>query len=129
MTLNDGTIKIFYNCSYKGEDIPDALRKLYDYVEDGKAEDDLTKRIEAAVVKGRKNAIWRTQYMKERVLLMDAREEGREEGLQTGGDIRDSQRITDMLRRGKTVEEIVDFCGYSRELVESVEREMLAVAD
>ena len=129
LILNDGTIKVFYNCSYKGEDIPDALRKLYDYVEDGKAEDDLTKRIEAAVVKGRKNAIWRTQYMKERVLLMDAREEGREEGLQTGGDIRDSQRITDMLRRGKTVEEIVDFCGYSRELVESVEREMLAVAD
>ena len=113
-------MKVFYNCRYKGEDIPDELRKLYDYVENGNAEDELTQKIDAAVVKGRKNAIWRTQYMKERVLLMDAREEGKEEGLQAGGDIRDNQRISDMLRRGKTVDDIVDFCGYSRDLVQKV---------
>ena len=125
LTLNDGTLKVFYNCRYKGEDIPDELRKLYDYVENGNAGDELTKRIDEAVAKGRTNAVWRTQYMKERVLLMDAREEGREEGLR----LADRTRIEDMLRRGKTVDEIVDFCGYAQDLVESIEKEMLAVAE
>lgn len=121
LALNDGTVKIFYNCRYKGEDIPEDLRKLYDYIEDGKAEDDLTKKLDAAVNKGRKNAAWRTQYMKLQVLMMDAREEGRED--------RDRELISDMLRRGKSVDEIVGFCGYEKDYVEQIEKEMLAAAD
>lgn len=120
LALNDGTVKIFYNCSFKGEDISGGLRRLYDYIERGKAEDGLTRKIDAAVQRGRKNAVWRSQYMKEQVMLLDAREEGREEG----GDIRDSVRISDMLRRGKTIDEIVDFCGYTRDQVEQIEKQM-----
>ena len=119
--LQDGTTKIFYNCTYTGADISDNLRKLYDYVLSGKTDNDLTKRIECAVNKGRKNAIWRTQYMKEWVIIQDAREEG--------GDIRDNERIRDMLHRGKSVDEIVDFCGYPFELVKKIEDEMLAKAE
>lgn len=81
LELGDGTVKIFYNCCYKGVDIPDDLRQLYDYVENGKAESELTKKIDEAVVKGRKNEMWRSQYMKERVLLQDAKEEGKEEAI------------------------------------------------
>ena len=113
LALNDGTTKVFYNCSFKGKDISEGLRRLYDYIESGEAEDKLTEKIDEAVQRGRKNAIWRSQYMKERVMLLDAREEG--------GDIRDNERILDMLRRGKTVEEIVDFCGYPYEQVKNVE--------
>ena len=78
ITLEDGTIKVFYNCAYKADDIPDEIRKFYDYVMQGRAESDLTKRIDAAVIKGRKNEIWRTQYMKEWVIIQDAIEEERE---------------------------------------------------
>ena len=60
------------------------------------------------------------QYMKERVMLMDAREEGREEEA--------TERILDMLRRGKTVDEIVDFCGYEKTLVEEIKKEMLVAS-
>ncbi len=42
----------------------------------------------------------------------EAREEGRME--------RDAQKIEEMLRRGKTVEEIVDFCQYPYEQVKKV---------
>ncbi|MBR5407834.1 MAG: Rpn family recombination-promoting nuclease/putative transposase [Lachnospiraceae bacterium] len=133
LTLGDGTVKFFYNCGYKGKDISDGLRKLYDYVESGNAEDELTKRIDAAVVKGRKNARWRTQYMKEWVLLQDARDEGREEGIEQGIEqgIERGIRIgiETMLKNGKTVEEIADFCGYPPELIKSVEEEMLAEAE
>ena len=118
LALDDGTVKIFYNCCYDGEDIPDDLRKFYDYVENGNVNSELTKRIDEVVVKCRKNEIWRSQYMKELVVLQDARDEGREEGRRSV--------IEDMLRRGKTVEEIVEFCGYPVELVKEVETNMLA---
>ena len=36
--------------------------------------------------------------------------------------------IMDMLRRGKTVEEIVDFCGYPYDQVKKVEESLLASA-
>ena len=114
--LHDGTRKIFFNCMYDGTDIPEELRKFFDYVQIGKADSELTQRLENAVTKGRKNAIWRTQYMKEWVIIQDAREEG--------GDIRDNERIIDMLRRGKSVEEITDFCGYPLELVKKIEDEL-----
>ncbi len=50
------------------------------------------------------------------MMLLDAREEGRE--------IRDNERISNKLRRGKTVDEIVVFCGYPKEQVEKIEKEM-----
>lgn len=69
--LGDGTEKHFYNCCYEGEDIPDDLKRLYEYIRLGKTDSDLTKRIDHAVAEGRKNETWRTQYMKERLLIYD----------------------------------------------------------
>lgn len=129
LKLNDGTIKIFYNCTYVGEDIPENLREFYDYVENGKAGSELTKRIDEAVLKSRKNSIWRSQYMKEKIVLQDAREEGFEEGVERGIEQGIEQGIRNMLSRGKSVEEIVDFCGYSVELVKKVEESMLATSN
>ena len=80
LLLGDGTTKVFYNCTYKGDNIPDDLKHLYEYIDNGKTGSDLTKRIHKAVNKARKIEEWRSMYMKEMVLLMDAREEGREEG-------------------------------------------------
>ena len=56
LKLNDGTVKIFYNCTYEGEDIPDSLKEFYDYVENGNAGNELTKRIDEAVARSRKNS-------------------------------------------------------------------------
>ena len=82
--LNDGTTKIFYNCTYKGGDLPEDLRELYEYVDAGKINNDLTTRIDMAVRRARSNEEWRSSYMKEMVLFMDAREEGRAEGREEG---------------------------------------------
>ena len=40
---------------------------------------------------------------------------------------RDTQMIEGMLRRGKTVDEIVDVCDYPRELVEKVLADMACI--
>ena len=66
--------------------------------------------------------------MKERIVLQDAREEGFEEGVERGIEQGIEQGIRNMLSRGKPVEEIVDFCGYSIELVKQVEESMPAAS-
>ena len=75
--------------------------------------------------------------MKERIYLQDARdeayEEGREEGRvqgieygkKEGAEAERKKSIEDMLRRGKTVEEIAEFCGYSKDYVKQIEESML----
>ncbi|MBR1860245.1 MAG: hypothetical protein IJ796_00050 [Lachnospiraceae bacterium] len=84
LTLNDGTVKIFFNCKYEGDDIAEDLKKFYAYVETGQVTDTLTKRIDEAVIKGRMNEVWRTQYMREIAIIQDAKDEGREEGREEG---------------------------------------------
>lgn len=80
ITIDDGAERILYNCCYEGEDIPEELRKLYDYIETGKSSSDLTERIDNAVEEAKKIEEWRSGYMKEMALFMEAKEEGREEG-------------------------------------------------
>lgn len=79
--LEDGTSKRFFNCTYKGLDINENLRRFYNYVMTGKAEGRLTKRLNREVIKARNNEKWRSEFMKEQVLLMDIREEGIKEGI------------------------------------------------
>ncbi len=47
-------------------------------------------------------------------------------GIEDGILFRDKEKISEMLRRGKTVDEIVDFCGYEKELVEKIDQELRA---
>ena len=82
--LEDGTAKIFYNCTYTGVDIPKELAQLYDYIETGNTTNPLTQRINSAVEKGRRNEIWRTEYMHFERIVMDARDEGLEDGRKEG---------------------------------------------
>ena len=77
IAIDDGSTRIFYNCTYKGNDLPEDIGKFYEYVETGKCSDVLTKRIDEAVQEARKKEEWRSDYMKERVLIMDAIEEER----------------------------------------------------
>lgn len=77
LLLSDGTEKHFYNCCYEGEDIGEDLRKLYEYINKGTISSGLTQRIDDAVRIARKNEVWRSAYMKERTIIMDAIEEER----------------------------------------------------
>ena len=73
-------IDVDVNCCYEGYDISAEIKDSYAYIRSGQANNPLTKRIDEAVVKGRKNEMWRSEYIKERQILMEEREEGREEG-------------------------------------------------
>ncbi len=53
----------------------------------------------------------------EKTFVNSIKEEGREE--------RDREKIAEILRKGKTPEEIEDFCGYPMKLIEEVQKELL----
>lgn len=76
LRLKDGTEKIFYNSKSRDKNIPESLKKLYDYIETGKTDNHFTEKIEAAVVKAKKNEEWRSEYMKELLHDEDIREQG-----------------------------------------------------
>ena len=80
LCLRDGTEKIFYNCVSNAEEVPEHLKELYDYIRTGRAEGALTRKIEEAVGRARRNEEWRSEYMKELLHDDDVREEGRAEG-------------------------------------------------
>ena len=59
LVLADGTEKHFFNCSCDSKDLPEEIHSLFEYVMSGRADSPLTKRIDAAVARARKNDIWR----------------------------------------------------------------------
>lgn len=72
LVLGDGTEKHFYNCTYTGDDLPEDLKRFYEYIRTGAVTTDLTERIDNAVQTGRKNERWKTMYMREQMLIYDA---------------------------------------------------------
>ena len=86
LCLRDGTEKIFYNCVSSTEEVPEHLQELYDYIRTGRAESALTRKIDEAVGRARRNEEWRAEYMKELLHDDDVREEGRAAGLSEGLD-------------------------------------------
>jgi predicted transposase/invertase (TIGR01784 family) len=104
--IDDGALRIFYNCSYRGGDIPADLRQFYDYVETGRSSNDLTKRIDRAVENARLKEEWRSIYMYYDINIMDARDEGREEG-RAEGRAEERKNTEAAIRRAEAAEERV----------------------
>ncbi len=116
LEMEDGTTKIILNAMGTADDIDPKLKAFLDYVAGKPATDDYTKKLEDAVKKARLNKEWRRQYMT--MMMRDL------ENQEIGGDKRDNQRIKEMLQKGRTASAIADFCGYSLEKVEAVEKEL-----
>ena len=107
LLLQDGTMKIFYNCTARTEQLPENIRALYEYILTGTGKDHLTRKIEAAVEKARCNEKWRSEYMKELLHDDDMRAEGREEGRAEGREEGILGFIRDKLEDGIDKETIL----------------------
>ena len=57
---------------------------MLEYLEHKSVASELTKELDEAVEEARRNEKWRLEYMKERVIFMEAREDGRRDGLEEG---------------------------------------------
>lgn len=95
----------FYNCVSDAKDIPENLRELYEYIRTGKVGGNLTRRIDEAVARARKNEVWRSEYVKELLHDDDVRAEGRAEG-EAHGEVKGTIRTCKDF--GLTFEETVN---------------------
>ncbi|MCR5209840.1 MAG: Rpn family recombination-promoting nuclease/putative transposase [Lachnospiraceae bacterium] len=84
LELSDGAERLFFNITSDMKGAPENLRKLLEYMRTGNASDEVTKKIDRIVKMARKNPEWRAEYMKSFTYLMDAKYEGKQEGLQEG---------------------------------------------
>ena len=121
LEMGDGTTKIILNATGTADDVQGSLKKFLDYVAGKPSDDAYVKKLEAAVRKARQNSEWRREYMT--LVMRDL--ENQEIGIEKGRSQRDKEIIEVMLRKGKTVDEIVDLCDYSEELVKSVQERIL----
>lgn len=84
LSLYDETWKIFCNCTASTAGLPESLKDLYEYISTGIANSPLTRRIAASVETIKKNEKWRSEYMKEWIIIDDARREGVNQGIEQG---------------------------------------------
>lgn len=89
MELGSGTKKLFFNT--KASDLsllPKAVETLYNYINTGKVNDELTEELDDAVKVARMDAELRGEYMRTELFIQDAiyegLNEGRKEGLKEG---------------------------------------------
>lgn len=82
--LNDGAVKIFFNTKGNKEDVNLETQKLLEYLDGKTVGNELTRKLDEAVEEVRRNEKWRLEYMKERFIFMEAREDGRRDGLEEG---------------------------------------------
>ena len=76
---------MFFNTKAERSSIPENIRNLFDYIEDGIIRDELTQDLDKEVEKLRKDEGWWAAYMKTVTWEMDARFEGIEIGRLEGG--------------------------------------------
>lgn len=91
LRLGDGTTKIFFNCTYKGNEAEAGVQGFYDYVTNATVTTEATRIIDEAVQRARLNETWRSEYMKELLHDYDVRTDGEaigeERGISIGKDI------------------------------------------
>ena len=121
LELNDGAVKVFINASGIRENADPDLAAFLDLVLGKSSDNDFAKQVQKAIDIVKLDRDGRHRYMTVEMWIQEEAQIAAEKAR----DLRDHEKIEDMLRRGKTPEEIADFCGYPMELIRKVEKEYL----
>lgn len=86
LSLGDETTKLFFNTKGFSEDktVSEPLKNFLYYIETKIPTDNFTNELDAEVERIRMNETWRREYMKEILHDFDIKEEGRQEGFESG---------------------------------------------
>lgn len=86
LSLGDETTKIFFNTKGFSEDktVSEPLKNFLYYIETKIPTDNFTNELDVEVERIRMNETWRREYMKEILHDFDIKEEGRQEGFESG---------------------------------------------
>jgi len=116
--LEDGTFKLVLNAEGTMDDVSPKLKAFLDYMAGKAVDDEYVKKLDEAVKMARLNKKWRTEYM---VINMRDREHE-----YIGREMYKREQIEEMLKDGKSPQDIASFCKYPMELIEEVQKKMMA---
>ena len=117
LEMDDGTTKIVLNAVGTADDVHGRLKEFLNYVAGKHSDDEFVKKLDEAVYKARQNKEWRREYMT--LAMRDL------ENQEIGIEKEQKRQIEKLLKKGKTPEEIVDFCDYPASLVKAVQESLL----
>ena len=122
LPLGDGTIKIILNTKGIKDDVSQEMKRLLNFIDGQKPEDDFTRELAEAVQSVRDNEKWRLDYMTLQMSYQEKFEQGVEQGIEQGIEQGASQEkkksAIRMIEAGKlSVEEIAIYSGLSLEQV------------
>ena len=118
--LGDDTVKIILNTKGTIDDVTPELKRLLDFIDGKKPEDDFTRELDKAVQSARKNERWRLGYMTLQMHYQEKYEQGIEQG--------NRQSALSMIKDGNLpLEKIALYSGLTLEQVSELEKEFQTV--
>lgn len=126
LLLGDESIKIFINTQGTTGNVTEEFKELLRFIEsseDRHYNNELANDLLSDLKKARSNEEWRHDYMTWRDYGNECEAKGRAEGRAEAR----AEDIENMLLRGKTPEEIADFCGYTLEEVNVIAEKLSSI--
>lgn len=124
LPLGDDTTKIILNTKGTKDDVSQEMKRLLNFIDGQKPEDDFTRELAEAVQSVRDNEKWRLDYMTLQMSYQEKFEQGVEQGI---GQEKIEAAIR-MIEAGKlSVDEIAIYSGLSLEQVLELQKELQPV--
>ena len=120
--LDDGAIKVFINASGIRENADPDLIAFLDLMLGRRSDNDFAKQVQKAIDIVKLDRDGRHRYMTVEMWIQEEAQIAAEKAAEKAAKETREEGIKEMLRRGKTPEEIADFCGYPMELILKVEK-------
>ncbi|ORU00684.1 hypothetical protein D081_0666 [Anaerovibrio sp. JC8] len=123
MELDDGTTKIFLSSEGTMDDVSPDIKAFLDYMKGLPVQDEFANEVDNFIkeIKGKEEE--RASYMTYEMKILEAHNDGKEEGIKEGEKIADRRTAVRMLQKGKSTEEIVEFVDLSKEEIEELSRQ------
>lgn len=123
LSLGDEAYKIFVNAKGNTGDVSDCLKHFLEYLQNNKASNAFTKKLESKVSEAHHNMEWRRDYMAMSIKYHDCMMDGLEQGIEKGRQERDLEIIARQLQKGKSTAEIADWLNLpEEEILELIEK-------
>lgn len=128
LPLGDDTTKIILNTKGTKDDVSQEMKRLLDFIDGQKPEDDFTRELAEAVQSVRDNEKWRLDYMTLQMSYQEKFEQGVEQGVEQGIGQEKIEAAIRMIEAGKlSVDEIAIYSGLPLEQVLELQKELQPV--
>jgi len=122
--LNDKSLKVIYNLKSDFSSLSENEKELLNFMSNGNAKSDFTKKIDNTIQRLKKQESWRRQYMTWEMTMMHERREGIAEGIQQGAREKAIEAARNLIKNNVDINIIANSLEISIEEVKQLQAEM-----